>query len=104
MSELIKINRDQAIKVMEANLKKIKEYSGCDTFLLLSYNLETGIPVQNKRLNRTGGMELIKYCKSFILNKDFGSDDVSVLSMYTSIQNDTYNILPIGEKYDMLII
>lgn len=104
MLEFTEITQTQAIVVMDNNLKKIKEYSGCDTFLLLSYNLENGIPIQNKRLNRTGGMQLIKCCKSFILNKDFGDDEISVLSMYTELQKDIHNILPIGKKHDMIII
>lgn len=104
MSELIEINCDQATKVMMDNLRKIKEYSGYDTFLLLSYNLETGIPIKNKRLNRAGGIELIKCCKSFILNKDFEDNEVSVLSMYTELQKDIHNIIPKGEKHDIIII
>lgn len=104
MSEFTEITQTQAIKVMEDNLKKIKEYSGCDTFLLLSYNLENGIPIQNRRLNREEGMELIKCCKSFTLNKDSGDDDVSVLSMYTELQKDIHNIQPTGKKHDIIII
>lgn len=104
MSEFTEITQTQAIEVMDNNLKKIKEYSGCDTFLLLSHNLENGIPIQNRRLNRKEGMELIKCCKTFILNKDSGDDDVSILSMYTELQKDIHNILSIGKKYDMIII
>lgn len=104
MSEFTEITLTQAIEVMDDNLKQIKEYSGYDTFLLLSYNLENDMPIQNRRLNREGGMELIKCCKSFTLNKDSGDDEVSVLSMYTELQKNIRNILPIGKKYDMIII
>ena len=41
---------------------------------------------------------------TFVLNKDEEEDSVSVLSIYTALQKDIFNILPIGKKYDMIII
>ena len=46
----------------------------------------------------------IKRSKTFVLNEDFDDDIVSTLSMYTTIQKDIYNIIPHGEKHDMIII
>ena len=37
-------------------------------------------------------------------NKDEEEESVSVLSMYTALQKDIFNILPIGKKHDMIII
>lgn len=104
MSELIEITQSQAIENMDNNLKRIKEYSNSDTFLLLGYDLENCIPIRKQRVNRQGGIKIIECCKTFILNEDQDVDKISILSMYTSVQKDIYNILPIGEKYDMIII
>ena len=45
---MIEISKEQAIKVMEENLKILKECSDSDTFLLLSFDLK-----ENKSLGRT---------------------------------------------------
>lgn len=104
MSDFIEITQTQDIKSMDNNLKKIKEYYNSDTFLLLSYDLKNNIPLDRRRVNRQCGLKIINCCKTFILNEDQELDKVSTLSMYTSMQKDIYNILPIGEKYDMIII
>ena len=39
-----------------------------------------------------------------VLNKEEEEDSVSVLSIYTALQKDIFNILPIGKKHDMIII
>ena len=99
-----KISKEKAIKVMEENLKILKEYSDSDTFLLLSFDLKENKSLGRKRLNLIGGNKIVNNSKTFVLNKDYEEDSVSVLSMYTAIQNDIYNILPIGKKHDMIII
>ena len=43
MTKLVEINKDDAIKVMENNLKILKECNDSDTFLILSSDLEKGI-------------------------------------------------------------
>ena len=55
-------------------------------------------------MNRNGGIKLIKRSGTIVLNKDSDEDMVSILSMYTAIQKDIYNIVPIGEKHDMILI
>lgn len=104
MSKLAKISQTQAINVMDNNLKKIKMFLGADTCLLLSYDLDKDMAMQKMRVDRVGGIKIIKGCKTFIFNKDYEDDEVSVLSMYTELQKDIYNILPIGKKYDMVIV
>lgn len=104
MAKLTKINRQDAIKVMEDNLKILKECNDSDTFLLLSSDLEKETFIGRRRLNRNGGIKLIRRSRTFVLNEDSDKDTVSILSMYTAIQKDIYNIVPIGEKHDMIII
>jgi len=104
MAKLVKIDKQEAIRVMENNLKILKESRDSDTFLLLSSDLEKETFLGRKRINRNGGIKLIKRSGTIVLNKDSDEDMVSILSMYTAIQKDIYNIVPIGEKHDMILI
>ena len=99
-----KISKEEAIRVMENNLKILKESSDSDTFLLLSFDLEKNKSLGRKRLNLKNGKKLVNNSKTFILNKDEEEDSVSTLSIYTSTQIDIYNIIPFGKKHDMIII
>lgn len=104
MAKLLKINRQEAIEVMENNLRILKECDDSDTFLLLSSDLETEKFIGKTRMNRNGGVKLIKRSKTFVLSEDSDEDAVSILSMYTAIQRDIYSIKPMGEKHDMILI
>lgn len=104
MGNIISISREEAIRVMENNLKILKECSDSDTFLLLSYDLENKKSLGRKRLNIKSGRILLDKSKTFVLNNDEEEDSVSMLSIYTAIQKDIYNIMPIGEKHDMILI
>ena len=101
---MIEINKEQAIKVMEENLKILKECSDSDTFLLLSFDLKENKSLGRKRIGFKNGKKLVKSSKTFILNKDDEEDSVSVLSIYSEKQKDIYNIIPIGKKHDMIVI
>lgn len=101
---MIRISREEAIKVMENNLKVLKECSDSDTFLLLSFDLERNQTLGRKRLNLKNGKNLVNNSKTFVLNKDEEEDSVSTLSIYTSMQMDIYNIIPTGKKHDMILI
>ena len=101
---MIEISKEQAIKVMEENLKILKECSDSDTFLLLSFDLKENKSLGRTRLDLNNGRKLVKNSKTFILNTDNEEDSVSVLSIYTAIQKDILNILPIGKKHDMIIV
>ena len=48
---MIEISKEQAIKVMEENLKILKECSDSDTFLLLSFDLKENKSLGRKRVN-----------------------------------------------------
>ena len=101
---MIEISKEQAIKVMEENLKILKECSDSDTFLLLSFDLKENKSLGRKRVDLNNGKKLVKSSNTFVLNKDEEEDSVSVLSIYTAMQKDIYNIIPIGKKHDMIII
>ena len=101
---MIEISKEQAIKVMEENLKILRECSDSDTFLLLSFDLKENKSLGRKRLDLNNGRELVSNSKTFILNKDEEEDTVSVLSIYSALQKDIFNILPIGKKHDMIIV
>lgn len=103
MDKPIIISRQKAIEVMEENLRRLKECSDIDTFLLLSYDLATGQSLGKKRLNDTKGKELIKGSETFVLNEDIEEDSISILSIYTEKQLDIVNIVPIGKKHDMIL-
>lgn len=105
MVELIEITQNQAINIMEDTFSILKKCYGSDTFSLLSYDLGNNVSNGNIRLNRTDGIKIIKNSKTFVLNKECEKEDeVSTLSMYTNKQEDIFNILPVGIKYDMIII
>ena len=101
---MIEISKEQAIKVMEENLKILKKCSDSDTFLLLSFDLKENKSLGRTRLDLNNGRKLVKNSKTFILNTDNEEDSVSVLSIYTAMQKDILNILPIGKKHDMIIV
>lgn len=99
-----KINRKEAINIMEENLRIIKECSDSDTFLVVSSDLEREEFIGSSRLNRKGGIKLIEKSNTYVLNKDIDEDPISILSMYTVLQNDIFNIIPRGKKHDMIIV
>lgn len=102
---MIEISKEQAIKVMEENLKILKECSDSDTFLLLSFDLKENKSLGRKRIGLKNGKKLVKSSKTFVLNKDDDEEDsVSILSIYSEKQKDMYNIIPIGKKHDMIVI
>ena len=101
---MIEISKEQAIKVMEENLRILKECSDSDTFLLLSFDLKENKSLGRRRLNFKNGKKLVSDSKTFVLNKDEEEDSVSVLSMYTAMQKDIFNIIPIGKKHDLIIV
>ena len=87
---MIEISKEQAIKVMEENLKILKECSDSDTFLLLSFDLKENKSLGRRRLNFKNGEKLVSDSKTFVLNKDEEEDSVSVLSIYTALQKDIF--------------
>ena len=104
MDRPIIVNRQKAIEIMEENIRKLKECSDTDTFLILSYDLKNRKDLGRKRMNKNKGTELINNSKTFILNEDNDEDSVSILSIYTEKQLDIFNIIPIGKKHDMILI
>lgn len=102
---LVAISREQAIEVMERNLNFLKECADTDKFLLLSYDLEQNKSLGRTRLDAISGTKLINKSKTFVLNEEENTEDaVSTLSIYTKIQPNIFNVLPIGRKHDMLLV
>lgn len=101
---IISISREEAISVMENNLRILKECAETDTFLLLSYDLSKNKSLGRRRLNKKNGEILINRSKTFVLNEDTDEDSVSMLSIYSDMQKDIFNIVPVGEKHDMILI
>lgn len=103
MERPIIISRKKAIEVMEENLRILKECSDSDTFLLLSHDLNTKRCLGRKRLDRQSGRKLMNESKTFVLSEDKEEDSMSILSIYTEKQLDIFNIVPIGQKHDMIL-
>ena len=99
----IVISKKEAIEVMEENLRKLKECKDTDTFLVLSHDLVSNKSLGARRLNEHSGRKLMDVSKTFVLNDDKEEDSVSVLSIYTERQMDILNIIPIGQKHDMIL-
>lgn len=104
MAKLMRVSKKTAIQIMEENLKVLKQSSDSDTFLLISYDLENESFLGRRRMDYTGGMNLVDRTKTFVLNKDIDEDPISTLSMYTHTQKDIFNIIKKGEKHDMIIV
>lgn len=98
------IDRLEAINVMEKNLEILKNTCDSDTFLIISSDLKKEEFIGKNRLNRSNGIKLIENSKTYVLYNDLDEDPISILSMYTFLQNDILNIIPKGEKHDMIII
>lgn len=104
MERPVVISRKKAIEVMEENLRILKECSDSDTFLLLSHDLTNKRCLGRKRLDKQSGRKLMNESKTFVLSEDKDEDSVSILSIYTEKQLDILNIVPIGQKHDMILI
>ena len=101
---MIEISKEQAIKVMEENLKILKERSDSNPFLFLSFDLKANKSLGRKRLDLNNGRKLVSNSKTFVLNKDEEEDTVSVLSIYSALQKDIFNIQKKKKKHDMIIV
>ncbi|WP_313184765.1 hypothetical protein [Lacrimispora sp.] len=97
MAQLIRLNREEAAKLLLEDK--------CDIFLVVSHDLEKDKPLGKKRVDRNNGIILVSDSKTFVLNKDNdGEDSFSILSLYSALQRDVFNIEPRGIKHDMMLI
>lgn len=103
MPKFISITRTQAENLIKWNRTFINV-----SYTLLPYDLKNSKPIPKRRIDKNESLQIIKMCKTFILNKDADDEDdeneVLILSMYTELQKDIYNILQKGLKYDLIII
>lgn len=97
MAQLIKLNKEEAAKLLLEDK--------FDFFLVVSHDLEKDISLGKKRIDRNNGVVLISDSKTIVLNKDNdGIDSFSILSLYTALQKDIFNISPRGVKHDMMLV
>lgn len=104
MGKPIVISKKEAIAVMEENLKRLKESSDNDTFLLLSYDLVNKKCLGKNRLDCNGGRQLMNESRTFVLYNDKEEFSLPMLSIFSEQQRDIFNILPMGKKHDMIIV
>lgn len=97
MAQLVKLDREQAIKMLLEDK--------CDFFLVVSHDLEKDKSLGKRRIDKSNSVILVGDSKTFVLNKDNDdTDSISMLSMYSALQRDIFNIEPRGIKHDMLLI
>lgn len=93
----------QIIELEAEEAKKLID-SGAKCYLVLAHDLEEDIPLGKKRINRSKGSILIMNSKTIVLNQDDTDDEsFSILSLYSALQKDIYNIQPKGVKHDMIL-
>lgn len=97
MAQLIKLDREQAVKLLlEGN---------CDFFLVVSHDLEKDKSLGKRRIDKRNSIILASDSKTFVLNKDNDdTDSFSMLSLYSVLQKDIFNIEPRGIKHDMMLM
>lgn len=97
MAQIIKLNREETIKLLLEDK--------CDFFLVVSHDLERDKSLGKRRIDKNNGIILVGDSKSFVLNKDNEDEDsFSILSLYTALQKDIFNIESRGIKHDMMLI
>lgn len=97
MAQLIRLNREETIKLLLEDK--------FDFFLVVSHDLEKDKSLGKRRIDKNNGIILVGDSKSFVLNKDNEEDDTfSILSLYTALQKDIFNIESRGIKHDMLLV
>ena len=93
--EIIKLSHDEAIKMIEG---------GTECYLVVSHDLEHDKSLGREKLDKRGVRLVIKNSKTIILNKDEDEEDsFSIMSMYSALQRDIFNIVSQGVKRDMMI-
>ncbi len=97
MAQLVKLNREQVAKLLLEDK--------CDFFLVVSHDLEKDKSLGKRRIDKRNSIVLVSDSKTFVLNKDNdGEDSFSILSLYSALQRDVFNIEPRGIKHDMMLI
>lgn len=97
MAQLVKLDREQAIRLLLEDK--------CDFFLVVSHDLEKDKSLGKRRIDKNKSVVLVSDSKTFILNKDNDdTDSFSMLSLYSVLQKDIFNIEPRGVKHDMLLV
>jgi len=97
MAQIIKLNREEVERLLLEDK--------FDFFLVVSHDLEKGKPLGKRRVDKNSSIVLVSNSKTFVLNKDNEHEDsFSILSLYTALQKDIFNIESRGIKHDMMLI
>lgn len=97
MAQLIKLNREEAVKLLLEDK--------CDFFLVVSHDLEKDKSLGKRRIDKRNSIVLVSDSKTFVLNKDNDdTDSFSILSLYSVLQKDIFNIETKGIKHDMMLV
>lgn len=97
MAQIIKLNREETVKLLLEDK--------CDFFLVVSHDLEKDKSLGKRRIDKRNSIVLVSDSKTFVLNKDNEDEDsFSILSLYTALQKDIFDIKPKGIKHDMLLV
>lgn len=97
MAQLVRLNREEAVKLLLENK--------CDFFLVVSHDLEKDKSLGKQRIDKSNSIVLVSDSKTFVLNMDNDDkDSFSILSLYTALQKDIFNIESRGIKHDMMLI
>lgn len=94
------------MQIIELEAEKAKKMidQGAKCYLILSHDLEHDISLGKKRINKSKSTVLIMNSKTIVLNQDDTEEDsFSILSLYTAMQKDIFNIEPKGVKHDMIL-
>lgn len=77
---------------------------GAKCYLVLDHDLERDISLGKRVLDRKKGVLLVSNSKTIVLNQDDADEDsMSILSLYSAMQKDIFNIEPKGIKHDMIL-
>lgn len=100
--EVIKLSPEEARKMIDEMKKIIDDDRDC--YLVFSHDLEKGLSIGKKKINKKKSKVLIANSKTIVLNKDEEEEDsFSTLSLYTVLQKDIFHIEPRGIKHDMIL-
>ncbi len=97
MAQIIKLNREEVERLLLEDK--------FDFFLVVSHDLEKDKSLGKRRIDKNSSIVLVSNSKTFVLNRDNEAEDsFSILSLYTALQKDIFNIESRGIKHDMMLI
>lgn len=97
MVRMIELTEEEAIEYMQENK--------CNIFLVVAEDMSRDVFLGRKYINKKKGIALIKKSQTVILNEDNENEDsFSLMSLFMDIQSDIFNIVPKGEKHEIVFL